>query len=76
MWLFGGGPPKAFSWVYQYHPGRGSHIPRAFFQDFEGGLHIDGYAGYVGMPQVPLTGCFAHARRKFFDVAQSSKKKR
>lgn len=46
MWLFGGGPPENFAWVYQYHPGRNAHIPNTFFEEFSGSIHVDGYAGY------------------------------
>lgn len=78
MWLFGGGPPDKLAWIYQYHPSRGGIIPQTFFEDFKGFLHVDGYAAYHGLAHqnIQLVGCMAHARRKFFDVTQSSKKKK
>ena len=78
MWLFGGGKPSQFAWVYQYHPGRHGSIPQTFFEDFKGYLHVDGYAGYNELSQqgVQLLACMAHVRRKFFQVAQSAKKKK
>ena len=77
MWLFGGGAPKHFCWVYQYHPSRAGTIPANFFADFNGFIHTDGYAGYSALTenkQIELVGCLAHARRKFFDVTKATKK--
>lgn len=76
MWVFGGGPPDKFSWVYQYHPSRSGDIPRHFFDDFSGHLHVDGYAGYHSLNNTTLVGCWAHVRRMFFEVAKSAKNKK
>ena len=78
MWLFGGGPPEKFAWVYQYHPSRHGHIPQTFFEDFTGYCHVDGYAGYNELmhQRIQLVGCLTHARRKFFEVAQTLRKKK
>jgi hypothetical protein len=32
---------------------------------------VDGYAGYNGIPDVSLVGCWAHARRKFTEALQA-----
>lgn len=78
MWLFGGGAPDKFCWIYQYHPGRQGHYVETFFQDYQGYLHVDGYAGYKGLGRMGtrLVGCMAHARRRFFEVSQSTTKKK
>ena len=44
-----------------------SDEPR-FLAGFKGYLHVDGYAGYDSLPGVTLSGCWAHARRKFFEA--------
>lgn len=77
VWLFGGGPPEKFAWIYQYHPGREAAIATAFFEGFKGFVHVDGYAGYNALETkgVTLVGCMAHVRRKFFNVAKVAKKK-
>jgi len=76
MWVFGGGPPDKFSWIYQYHPSRSGDIPNGFFDEFSGYLHVDGYAGYNDISNTILVGCWAHARRKFVEVAKSAKNKK
>jgi hypothetical protein len=40
-------------------------------EGFRGYLHVDGYAGYNGIPDVSLVGCWAHARRKFTEALQA-----
>jgi hypothetical protein len=49
---------------------KGEH-PRAHLKDFRGVIHADGYAGFnelfVG-GQIAEAACWAHVRRKFFDV--------
>jgi len=74
----GTGPPVAF---YRYSPDRRGERPRGHFEDFEGWLHADGYAGYDALarprgnrpPQVIHVACWAHARRKLFEVFQATK---
>jgi len=38
MWVFGGGKPEEFSWVYNYEPSRGSKIPLEYWDGFKGAL--------------------------------------
>lgn len=78
MWLFGGGAPERFAWVYQYHPSRNSQVADTFFYDYQGYVHVDGYSGYNCLEYrgITLVGCMAHARRKFFEVSQAAKKKK
>jgi len=54
--------------LYDYQQTRASSHPREFLSGFEGYLHVDGYSGYNGTPDVILAGCWAHARRKFDDA--------
>jgi hypothetical protein len=77
MWVFAGGVPDKFSWIYQYEPARGSAIPLGFWEGFNGYIHVDGYAGYHSLENklgIKLVNCMAHARRNFSEVAKLSKK--
>jgi transposase len=66
--------------LYRYTPDRKGERCRAHLAAFRGFLHADGYAGFgelyavagVGPPCVVEVGCWAHARRKFFDVHQAN----
>ena len=74
----GVGPPAAF---YRYSPDRDGERPRNHLAGFSGFLHADAYAGYGALyrasgnqpPRVTHVACFAHARRKFFDVWEATK---
>ena len=63
-------PPAVW---FAYSADRKSAHPRAHLIHFHGTLHADGYAGFNGLYERtdhPLleAACWAHARRKFFDV--------
>jgi hypothetical protein len=65
MWLYRTGcvgPPIV---LFEYQPTREGEHPRRFLAGFKGYLHVDGYPGYNGIPDVTLAGCWAHLRRKF-----------
>jgi transposase len=74
----GVGPPAAF---YRYSPDRDGERPREHLARFSGFLHADAYAGYSALyrpqgnqpPRVTHVACFAHARRKFFEVYDATK---
>jgi transposase len=71
MWLYrtgNEGPPIV---LYDYQQTRASKHPRRFLDGFQGYLHVDGYAGYNGLPGITLVGCWAHARRKFTDALKA-----
>ena len=51
-------------------PGWGKH-PCNFLSGYKGYIHVDGYAGYNGLTDVILVGCFAHARREFTDCLKA-----
>ena len=61
-------PPAA---VFFYSPDRKGEHPQAHLKNFKGILHVDGYAGFNAIferPEVTEAACWAHVRRKFFDV--------
>jgi transposase len=63
---------------YEYHPTRSARHAKAFLEGYSGYLQTDGYEGYDSavkdMPGIIHVGCFAHARRKFFEAAQVAEK--
>ena len=62
--------------VFDFRLGREREGPKRFLGDFEGILQSDGYGGYdrVGGPEIVHAGCWAHARRKFFDAVKLNPK--
>ncbi len=56
--------------LYRYSPDRKGEHPRTHLGRFRGILQADGYQGYAGLYDRGVTeaACWAHARRKFFDV--------
>lgn len=71
MWLYRSGHTDIPIVLYDYQQTRASKHPRRFLEGFTRHLHIDGYAGYNGIPHLKLVGCWAHARRKFIDALKS-----
>jgi transposase len=65
---FAGNAPPAV--LYHYSADRKAEHPQAHLAAFRGILQADGYAGYAGLYERGVTeaACWAHARRKFFDV--------
>ena len=65
---FAGPAPPAV--LYRYSPDRKGEHPRGHLAAFRGILQADGYAGFAGLYERGVTeaACWAHARRKFFDV--------
>jgi len=65
-------PPAA---VYLYAPDRKAERPASHLEGFKGVLHVDGYAGFERLAinsDVVLAACWAHARRKFYEVAEAT----
>jgi transposase len=62
--------------VFDFCLGRGREGPKKFLGQFEGILQTDGYVAYdgVGGPKLVHAGCWAHARRKFFDAVKLNPK--
>ncbi len=74
----GGADPPAV--LYRYTPDRKGEHPRAHLAAFRGFLQADGYAGFASLyearngkpPAAAEVACWAHARRKFFDIHQAT----
>jgi len=67
---FGGADPPIA--VYVYAQNRKSDQPLAHLAGFCGVVQVDGYAGYRALAQknsVQLAFCWAHVRRRFYELA-------
>jgi transposase len=58
--------------VFDYTPSRKRDGPAEFLKNYQGYLQADAFGGYDGIflgssGSIVEAGCFAHARRKFFD---------
>ena len=69
-------PPAA---VFYYSPDRGGEHPQRHVADYTGLMQADAYAGFNRLYEAdrkggPITeaACWAHGRRKFFDLARLS----
>jgi hypothetical protein len=59
--------------IFDFQLGRGREGPKQFLGHFNGILQTDGYSGYdrVGGPKLIHAGCWAHARRYFFQAVEA-----
>ena len=68
MWVYmtdtlSGGPQMV---IFQYERTRGGYHPKTFLDGYYGYLTTDGYSAYHGLPEsIIVTGCMAHARRRY-----------
>jgi hypothetical protein len=70
---WGGSDPPLVAYVYAAD--RKAERPEAHLGAFAGILQVDGYGGYAALArrrQLALAFCWAHARRKFFELAPTS----
>jgi len=77
MWVYMTGNHPNPAVVYDYQASRKGECAKTFLNDFKGVLQSDGYSGYhcvINQDGVVAQGCFAHARRKFYDVWNVAKK--
>jgi transposase len=75
---------RAWGWVnpqlrlaaYEFTVSRAGIHPQSFLAGWQGYLIADAYTGYDRLfanPNLREVGCWAHARRKFFEVAKTHK---
>lgn len=71
---WGGDDPPMVAYVYAAD--RKGERAEAHLGDFEGILQVDGYGGYAALArrrqQISLAFCWAHVRRKFYEIADTS----
>jgi transposase len=70
---WGGTDPPAI--VYSYAPGRGAVHALKLLEHYRGIVQCDGYAAYKNIAEaggdgILLAFCWAHLRRRFFDIAK------
>jgi transposase len=67
----GSDPPAA---VYLYSPDRRAERPASHLARFKGIVQVDGYPGFERLRtgNIQLAACWAHARRKFYEVHQAT----
>ena len=69
----GPAPPAA---VFLFAPDRKAERPASHLGNFKGVLHVDGYAGFERLTangDVVLAACWAHTRRKFYEVGTGNR---
>jgi len=71
---WGGGDPPMVAYIYAAD--RKGERAEAHLGDFAGILQVDGYGGYAALAkrrqQIQLAFCWAHVRRKFYELADTS----
>ena len=76
MWVYANGPPAKPIIIYDYQPSRSGGSAAEFLKDFTGYLQTDGYSGYNILRErkdIINLDCWAHARRKFFEIVKVTK---
>lgn len=71
-WVYVGDAANPYT-VFELSVGRSRDAPTAFLKGYTGFVHADGYAGYNAVYEAGArhVGCWAHARRYFFDARLS-----
>jgi transposase len=71
---WGGSDPPMVAYVYAAD--RRAERPESHLGDFAGILQVDGFGGYAALArrrqQIRLAFCWAHVRRKFYELADTS----
>ncbi len=69
MWAYVSGKacPRQIA-CFEYQPSRERKHPAAFLEGYEGCVITDGYSAYRTIKELKFGGCWAHARRKWFDA--------
>lgn len=79
LWVYardqqGWSGPELPAAICYYEPDRKAERPRAHLAGYRGTLHVDGYAGFEQLTaggKISLAGCWAHTRRKFYEIAKA-----
>ena len=73
LWIYIGDKEHPHT-VYQYKPGRSQQDPKEFLKDFTGYLQVDAWSGLdilFSSGKIIEVGCWAHARRHFYEARES-----
>ena len=64
--------PESDITIFDYCQTRSGKHATGFLGDWRGALMVDDFGGYKALfPQITELACWAHARRKFFDLVES-----
>lgn len=74
MWVYLSSYYDLPIYYYEYNKDRSHANPSAFLDGFNGYLLTDAYSGYNNIKGVLNCYCWAHTRRKFFEIVKSLKK--
>jgi transposase len=78
MWVFRGGVRGHPGILFKYHSTRSGDVAAEFLKGYKGVVQTDGYPGYDFIDRIKEIlhmGCWAHARRNFFDVVKATGRK-
>jgi hypothetical protein len=76
IWLYRSGQQALSIAVYNFTVSRAAAHAADFLNDYQGALMVDDYSGYKGLftdDNIVELGCWAHVRRKFFDLFSANK---
>ncbi len=76
MWVFCGGTKEKPVVLFKYLESRSGKFLLDFLAGYKGYVQTDDFSGYdilEPIEEIILVGCWAHARRRFFDAAKASK---
>ncbi len=74
MWVRVAGPPRQRLILFEYDASRAAPVAERLLEGATGYVQSDGYAVYDGVAvrlKLSHVGCFAHARRRFFEAIQA-----
>ena len=82
MWVSSAGPRDGPWTVFDFTVTREAEGPKQFFKDYSGKIVCDAYSGYGSLAEtgdgtkgIVLYGCWAHARRYFFNAYKGGDRK-
>lgn len=70
MWVYLSSYYDLPIYYYEYKKDRSRNNPHEFLKGFKGYLLTDAYQGYNDIDNVKNCYCWAHARRKFYDIVK------
>ena len=78
MWVQRAGPPNGDNHyvLFHYADSRSGTVATELLEGYQGAIMADGYSGYNQLNSNDITrlGCWAHARRKFYEAKQAQPK--
>ena len=73
MWVYVSSYYDQPIYYYEFQKSRSKENPKAILEGFKGYLLTDAYQGYNDIENVKNCYCWAHARRKFYEIVKALK---